>query len=81
VPIETIELPVPEALANEAYDRIGEKITYRLAQRPAAYVVSSTSVPDSSCARAAAGSTPAPAGVIEGAGPMSAPGWDAGGQK
>ena len=39
VPIETIELPVPEALANQAYDRIGEKITYRLAQRPAAYVV------------------------------------------
>lgn len=28
VPIQIIKLPVPAALANEAYERIGEKITY-----------------------------------------------------
>jgi transposase len=67
VPIETIELPVPEALANQAYDRIGEKITYRLAQRPAAYVVLEYIRP---LLKLREGgrlvTTPAPSGVIEG---------------
>ena len=34
VPIQSIELPVPEALANEAYERIGQRITFRLAPAP-----------------------------------------------
>ena len=38
VPIETIPLSVPEAVAGE-FEVISEKVTYRLAQRPAAYVV------------------------------------------
>lgn len=41
VPVETIEVPNP-ALANipaDQQERIGEKITYRLAQRPGSYVV------------------------------------------
>lgn len=67
VPIETIELPVPAAIANEAYERIGQKITYRLAQRPAAYVVLEYIRPllklrDSGRLV----TTPAPGGVIEG---------------
>jgi len=67
VPIETIELPVPEALANEAYDRIGEKITYRLAQRPAAYVVLEYIRPLIKLRESGRlVATPAPAGVIEG---------------
>ncbi len=41
VPVETIEVPKPEAqgLAPEQYEVIGEKISHRLAQRPGAYVV------------------------------------------
>src|ERR1019366_6066340 len=67
VPVETIELPIPEALANEAYDRIGQKITYRLAQRPAAYVVLRDVRPLIKLRESARlGTTPAPAGVIEG---------------
>src|ERR1039457_1504437 len=67
VPIETIELPVPEALANEAYDRIGQKITYRLAQRPAAYVVLQYIRPLIKLRESGRlVATPAPAGVIEG---------------
>ena len=67
VPIETIEVPVPAAIANEAYERIGQKITYRLAQRPAAYVVLEYIRPllklrDSGRLV----TTPAPGGVIEG---------------
>ena len=67
VPIETIELPVPAAIANEAYEHIGQKITYRLAQRPAAYVVLEYIRPllklrDSGRLV----TTPAPGGVIEG---------------
>ena len=38
VPIECIQLTVPEDVAD-AFEAISEKITYRLAQRPAAYVV------------------------------------------
>ena len=67
VPVETIELPIPEALANEAYDRIGQKITYRLAQRPAAYVVLRYVRPLIKLRESARlVTTPAPAGVIEG---------------
>jgi transposase len=41
VPVQTIELPAPEAkeLAPEQYKVIGSKTSYRLAQRPGAYVV------------------------------------------
>lgn len=41
VPIELIELSVPEAegLAPEAFEIIGHKDSYRLAQRPGSYVV------------------------------------------
>lgn len=41
VPVETIEVPNPEAqgLASEQYEVIGEKASYRLAQRPGSYVV------------------------------------------
>jgi len=67
VPMQTIELPIPEALANEAYDRIGQKITYRLAQRPAAYVVLRYVRPLIKLRESARlVTTPAPAGVIEG---------------
>lgn len=67
VPVETIELPIPEAFAGQAYARIGQKITYRIAQRPAAYVVLEYIRPlikllDSGRLVA----TPAPGGVIEG---------------
>jgi transposase len=67
VPMETIELPVPEALANEAYERIGQKITYRLAQRPAAYVVLQYIRPLIKLRESGRlVATPAPQGVIEG---------------
>jgi transposase len=41
VPVEVIELPTPElaGLTPAEYEVIGEKITYRLAQRPGAYVI------------------------------------------
>jgi transposase len=41
VPVQVIAVPNPEAmgLAPDAYEVIGEKVTYRLAQRPGAYVV------------------------------------------
>jgi len=41
VPLETIELPDPQVkdLSGEQYERIGEKVSYRLAQRPGSYVV------------------------------------------
>jgi transposase len=41
VPVEVIKLPNPElaGLRPEEYEVIGEKITYRLAQRPGAYVI------------------------------------------
>jgi transposase len=41
VPVQVIAVPTPEVatLAPEAYEVIGEKVTYRLAQQPGAYVV------------------------------------------
>ncbi|MGH8144182.1 MAG: IS66 family transposase [Steroidobacteraceae bacterium] len=67
VPMQTIELPVSEALADEAYDRIGQKITYRLAQRPAAYVVLQYIRPLIKLRESGRLlTTPAPTGVIEG---------------
>jgi len=41
VPVETIELANPEIshLSPDDYDVIGEKVSYRLAQRPGSYVV------------------------------------------
>jgi transposase len=41
VPVQEIALPSPEVteLPPDAYEVIGEKITYRLAQRPGAYVI------------------------------------------
>src|SRR4030095_10519498 len=41
VPVHEIRLTTPEvaALPPEAYEVIGEKVTYRLAQRPGAYVI------------------------------------------
>jgi transposase len=41
VPVEVIPVPNPElaGLRPEDYEVIGEKITYRLAQRPGAYVI------------------------------------------
>jgi transposase len=67
VPVETIEVPIPEALACQAYDRIGQKITYRLAQRPAAYVVLKYIRPLIKLRQSALLATaPAPVGVIDG---------------
>jgi transposase len=69
VPIEVIEVPNPEiaGLAADAYEIVGEKVTYRLAQRPGSnvvlkYVRKVIKRRDSGklvCA-------PAPSGVIEG---------------
>jgi transposase len=41
LPVQTIEVPNPEAqaLAPEQYEVIGEKVSFRLAQRPGSYVV------------------------------------------
>ena len=41
VPVQTIEIPNPEleGLAEDAYAEVSEKISYRLAQKPGAYVV------------------------------------------
>jgi len=41
VPVETIEVAAPEAegLAPDEFERIGQKVSYRLAQRPGSYVV------------------------------------------
>jgi transposase len=41
VPVEVIEVPNPQlaGLSTDDYEGIGEKITYRLAQRPGAYVI------------------------------------------
>jgi transposase len=68
VPMEVIVVPSPEVagLPPEAYEIIGEKVTYRLAQRPGAYVilkyvrpvVKLTEQPILVCA-------PAPAAVLE----------------
>jgi transposase len=41
VPVQTIEVPTPEAqgLEPSQYEVIGQKVSYRLAQRPGSYVV------------------------------------------
>ena len=41
VPVQTIDVPNPELdkLPAEALEQIGEKVTYRLAQRPGSYVI------------------------------------------
>ncbi|HEV8695832.1 MAG TPA: IS66 family transposase [Lysobacter sp.] len=69
VPVETIELPAAEAkdLAPDQYEVIGSKTSYRLAQRPGAYVVLKYVRPvikrlDTQALHCA----PAPVGVIEG---------------
>lgn len=69
VPVETIELAAPGVhdLAPDQYQVMGEKISYRLAQRPGSYVVLKYVRPvikrlDSAAISAA----PAPCGVLEG---------------
>lgn len=69
VPVQTIELPNPEAegLSPEQYEIIGEKVSHRLAQRPGSYVVLKYVRPvikrrDTEAIHCA----PAPVGVIEG---------------
>ena len=69
VPVQTIRVPAPEVqdLAPEQYEVIGEKTSYRLAQRPGAYVVLKYVRPlvkrlDTQTLHCAA----APVGVIEG---------------
>lgn len=69
VPVQTIELPDPETagISADQLERIGEKVSYRLAQRPGSYVVlkyirglfKRRDTQSLSCA-------PAPSGVIEG---------------
>jgi hypothetical protein len=69
VPMETIELPNPAAqgLAPEQFEVIGQKVSFRLAQRPGSYVVlkyvrsliKRLDTQEISC-------PPAPQGVIEG---------------
>ncbi len=69
VPVETIELPDPqiEGLSPDEYEVIGQKVSYRLAQRPGSYVIlkylrsviKRVDIRAISCA-------PAPVGVIEG---------------
>jgi transposase len=69
VPVETIQLEHPdtEGLSPEQYVVIGEKVSYRLAQRPGSYVILKYVRPvikhaDTQAITAA----PAPQGVIEG---------------
>lgn len=39
VPVETIEIVAPEVTADTPAEKISEKVTYRLAQRPGSYVI------------------------------------------
>lgn len=69
VPVETIELPVPELQGVDAceFEVIGQKLTHRLAQRPGSYVILKYVRPV--VKRRESGTIhcpPAPAGVIEG---------------
>lgn len=69
VPVETIVLPAPEAasLPADAYEVIGEKTSFRLAQRPGSYVVLKYVRPQIKRRDTQAiGCAPAPVGVIEG---------------
>ncbi len=68
VPVEVIELPVPELTGSDAadYEIISTKSTYRLAQRPGSYVVLEYRRPV--IKHASTGklkTTPAPANVLE----------------
>jgi transposase len=68
VPVQEIRLANPEVadLPPEAYDVIGEKVTYRLAQRPGAYVILKYTRPVIKCKETAVLSCPpAPAAVFE----------------
>ena len=69
VPVEVITVPNPETagLAAEDFEVIGEKVSYRLAQRPGSYVVLKylRSV-IKRCDTQVLSCPPAPAGVIEG---------------
>lgn len=69
VPVETVSLPVAEieGLATDQFEVIGEKVSYRLAQRPGSYVVLKYVRPvvkrrDTETMHC----PPAPTGVIEG---------------
>jgi transposase len=69
VPVETVTLPVAEVegLASDQFEVIGEKVSYRLAQRPGSYVVLKYVRPvvkrrDTAMIHC----PPAPAGVIDG---------------
>jgi transposase len=69
VPVETIVLPNPEAekLPADAYEVIGEKTSFRLAQRPGSYVVLKYVRPQiKRLDTQAISCAPAPIGVIEG---------------
>jgi transposase len=69
VPVETIQVPNPEAvgLTAEQYEVIGEKASYRLAQRPGSFVVLRYLRPVIKRVDTQAISCPpAPVGVIEG---------------
>lgn len=69
VPVQTIVLPAPdtEGLSPEQYTVIGEKVSYRLAQRPSSHVVLKYVRPVIKRKDAAAPTcAPAPSGVIEG---------------
>jgi len=68
VPVEVITVPPPEVatLPLDAYEIIGEKVTYRLAQRPGAYVVLKYVRPVVKVKAAqTVVSAPAPAAVLE----------------
>jgi transposase len=69
VPVETIELPNPQThgLDPQQFERIGQKISYRLAQRPGSYVVLKYIRPlIKRLDTQAISCPPAPLGVIEG---------------
>ncbi len=69
VPVETIEVFEPEvaALSPDQYEVIGQKVSYRLAQRPGSYMVIKYVRPViKRLDTQAISAPPAPAGVIEG---------------
>lgn len=67
VPVQTIVLPAPTAgLSPDHYEVIGEKVSYRLAQRPGSYVVLEYKRPLIKVAGEVPRCAPAPQGVLEG---------------
>jgi transposase len=67
VPVEVIELPAlgSEGAPGEEFEIIGEKVSYRLAQHPASYVILKYVRPVLKCrAEATIHCAPAPAGVL-----------------